>query len=171
MKSASGMDPFAGLALEMREQARRILPPQWRLGRVTAAGPGMLRIRAGGLDLDEEDLWVDPRLLMGHEEPLHVKFTLAAGAEDEESEEGAPHTLDVGGTYVRTRIQIGNIVVSSIPLYELPGTLSGVFQGTVELLENRLKAGDWVVLLPDETEEFYYVLTKVVQPHDIVPPD
>ena len=162
MKSASGMDPFAGLALEMREQARRILPPQWRLGRVTAAGPGVLRIRAGGLDLDEEDLWV---------EPLHVKFTLAAGAEDEESEEGAPHTLDVGGTYVQTRIQIGDIVVSSIPLYELPGTLSGVFQGTVELLENRLKAGDWVVLLPDETEEFYYVLTKVVQPHDIVPPD
>ena len=51
MKSASGMDPFAGLALEMREQARRILPPQWRLGRVTAAGPGVLRIRAGGLDL------------------------------------------------------------------------------------------------------------------------
>ena len=41
----------------------------------------------------------------------------------------------------------------------------------MELLENRLKVGDWVVLLPDETEEFYYVLTKVVQPHDIVPPD
>ena len=77
----------------------------------------------------------------------------------------------MGGTYVQTRIQIGDIVVSSIPLYELPGTLSGVFQGTVELLENRLKVGDWVVLLPDETEEFYYVLTKVVQPHDIVPPD
>lgn len=166
---SGGMDPFAGLALEMQHQARRILPPAWRLGRVTAVGPGILRIRAGGLDLDEEDLWVDPALLMGHEEPFPVKITI--GAADTETEESAPHNLDVGGTRVRTFIQIGATTVSAIPLYDLPGTLTGVFQGTVELMGNRLKQGDWVVLLPDADEEFYYVLTKVVQPHDIIPSD
>ena len=170
---SGGMDPFAGMNLEMREQAKKILPPQWCLGQVIQAGPGVLRIRSGDMELDEEDLWVDPRLLMGHEEPLPVRLTLAGTGEETEADDeaAAPHNLDVGGASVRTRIQIGDIVVSSIPLYDLPGTLTGPLEGRLELLSNRLQAGDWVVLLPDETEEFYYVLTKVVQPHDIVPPD
>ena len=101
-----------------------------------------------------------------------LEGTPEAGEEAEADDEtAAPHNLDVGGASVRTRIQIGDIVVSSIPLYDLPGTLTGPLEGRMELLSNRLQAGDWVVLLPDVNQEYYYVLTKVVQPHDIVPPD
>lgn len=166
----SGLDPFAGLNLEMQAQARCVQPPQWCLGRVTAVGPGVLRIVANGHELDEEDLWVDPRLLAGHEPPVKVKVILTAPAEGEEKsgsaddEAGGGVTLDVGGTYVRTFIDTGLLIVESIPLWELPGTLTGTFFGTLEVLDNRLQVGDWVALLPDANEEFYYVLTKVVRP-------
>ena len=164
---SGSMDPFAGLALEMQRQAGKILPPRWRLGRVTAVGEGVLRIQAGGLELDEEDLWVDPRLLMGHEAPFRIKLTLSSGEGGETSEA----TLDIGGTRVRTFFQVAGTTISAIPLYGLPGTLSGVLQGEAELLSDRLQVGDWVVLLPDEQGEFYYVLTKVVRPGDIISAD
>lgn len=162
---SGGLDPFAGLNLEMQRQAKTILPPQWCLGRVTAVGNGVLRIQANGHELDEEDLWVDPRLLAGHEEPVRVKITLA----EEESESEV--TLDIGGSHVRTLINTGLSTITAIPLWSLPGTLTGTVFGTLEVLDNRLKVGDWVALIPDATEEFYYVLTKVVQPHDIISTD
>lgn len=165
---SGNMDPFAGMALEMRSQARHILPPRWRLGRVTAVGEGTLRIQAGGLELDEEDLWVDPRLLAGHEAPFQVKLTIP---EPQAGEAGDEATLDVGGTRVQTFFQVAGTTISSIPLYELPGIFSGVIRGTVELLSDRLQVGDWVALLPDENEEIYYILTKVVRPGDVVSPD
>ena len=167
---SGGLDPFAGLNLEMQRQAKSILPPSWRLGRVTAVGPGTLRIAANGMELDEEDLWVNPRLLAGHEEPVRVKIALAAPAEDEKSrasdedKESESVTLDIGGAYVRTLIDTDLLIVESIPLWELPGALTGTLTGTLEVLDDRLQVGDWVALLPDANEEFYYVLTKVVRP-------
>lgn len=155
---SNGMDPFAGLNLEMRRQAKSVLPPSWCLGRVTAAGPGVLRVQANGHELDEEDLWVNPRLLAGHEEPVRVKLSFPEGGE------ACEVTLDVGGAEVRTYIPIGEGGITAQRLYELPGTLTGTLEGTLEVLDNRLRAGDWVALLPDADEEFYYVLTKVVRP-------
>ena len=70
----------------------------------------------------------------------------------------------MGGEWVQTYIPIGEIAITSQRLYELPGTLTGTFWGTLEVLDNRLQVGDWVALLPDKDEEFYYVLTKVVRP-------
>ena len=167
---SGGLDPFAGLNLEMQRQARAVQPPGWCLGRVTAVGLGVLRIVANGMELDEEDLWVNPRLLAGYEEPVRVKIVLAASAEDEKSrasdedKESESVTLDIGGAYVRTLIDTDLLIVESIPLWELPGTLTGTLTGTLEVLDDRLQVGDWVALLPDASEEFYYVLTKVVRP-------
>lgn len=155
---SGGLDPFAGLNLEMRRQAKSILPPSWCLGRVTAVGPGVLRIVANGMELDEEDLWVNPRLLAGHEEPVRVKIALAEG------KEACEVSLDVEGEWVQTYIPIGEVAITSQRLYELPGVLTGILSGTLEVLDNRLQVGDWVALLPDANEEFYYVLTKVVRP-------
>ena len=50
---SGGLDPFAGLNLEMQRQAKTILPPQWCLGRVTAVGNGLLLIQANVHELDE----------------------------------------------------------------------------------------------------------------------
>ena len=49
-------------------------------------GTGVLRIVANGMELDEEDLWVDPRLLAGYEPPVQVKVILEAPAEEENCE-------------------------------------------------------------------------------------
>ena len=155
---SGGLDPFAGLNLEMQRQAKSILPPSWCLGRVTAVGPGTLRIVANGMELDEEDLWVNPRLLAGYEEPVQVKIALAEG------KEACEVSLDVEGEWVQTYIPIGEVAITSQRLYELPGVFTGILRGTLEVLDNRLQVGDWVALLPDANEEFYYVLTKVVRP-------
>ena len=159
---SGGLDPFAGLNLEMQRQAKSILPPSWCLGRVTAVGPGVLRITANGMELDEEDLWVDPRLLMGHEQPaVRIQLTMP---EDADEEDVCEVTMDMGGEWIRTWIPLGEAGIDTHRLYTMPGRLTGVIRGTVELLDDRLHVGDWVALLPDANEEFYYVLTKVVRP-------
>ena len=78
-------------------------------------------------------------------------------------------TLDIGGAYVRTYIPIGNSAITSIPLWELPGVLSG--KVTMKVTSDRLKVGDRVAMLPTADGQSYYVLTKVVRPGDIVPSD
>lgn len=154
-------DPYAGFLLEMRDQARKILPPGWVLGTVVDVGDGRLKIRAeDGQELDEEDLWVDPRLLGGHESPFQVELS---------SVEDTKATLDIDGTYVRTYIPIGTSAITSIPLWELPGVLSG--KVTMKVTSDRLKVGDRVAMLPTADGQSYYVLTKVVRPGDIVSSD
>lgn len=159
----SGQDPFAGLLLEMQGQARQVQPPGWCLGKVMDIGPGRLLIRADGHDLDQEDLWIDPRLLAGHEEPIKIKFI--------PPEDGAAATLDIGGAWIQCYIPIDDSAIESMCLYELPGLLTQEIQGSMTLLANRIKPGDWVVLLPDTTGEYYYVLSKVVRPGDIISAD
>ena len=166
---SGGMDPFAGILLEMQDQARTVFPPSWCLGRVTASAPGVLRIQANGMELDEEDLWVDPRLLMGHELPaVRIQLTMP---EDADEEDVCEVTMDMGGEWIRTWIPLGEAGIDTHRLYTMPGRLTGVIRGTVELLDNRLQVGDWVVLLPDQSGDYYYVLTKVVRPHDVISPD
>ena len=152
-------DPFAGLLLELEEQGRRVQPPGWCLGRVLEIGEGKLKILANGHVLDEEDLWVAPQLLAGYEKDVELKLEL-------EAPESGKANLNIGGASVSTLIMVAGDIISSIPLYNLPGTLTGTVQGKVTLLTDRIQKDDWVVLLPDVNEEFYYVMTKVVKPHD-----
>ena len=159
MTHISGSDPYAGILLEMRSQAEKIQPPGWCLGTVLSVAGG-LRIFAGGQELDGEDLLVDPSLLEDRELPFFVDLDL------DSPKEGAASsvTLDVGGTYVRTHIQVGQVTISSIPLYELPGKLSGKVSGKLTITGSRLAVGDKVVLLPDREGQLYYVVCKVVRP-------
>ena len=154
-------DPYAGLLLEMQEQARITQPPGWVLGTVMDVGDGRLKIRsADGQDLDEEDLWVDPRLLGGHDMPFQVQLT---------SDEDEAVTLDVGGAWVQVYIPISDAGVTTMQAYELPGTLSGTV--TMRVTGDRLKAGDRVAMLPTADGQSYYVMAKVVRPGDLVSPD
>jgi hypothetical protein len=152
----SKVDPYAGMLLEMQEQAAEVQPPGWCLGRVMDIGPGRLVIQANGLQLDQEDLLVNPSLLAGYEEPFEIRIDLI-------KTEGALTTLDIGGRYVKTFIQVGLTTITSIPLYELPGDMFGIIRGKLSLKENRLKIGDQVVLLPDQEGQIYYVICKAVQ--------
>lgn len=150
----SAEDPYAGILLEMDKRARGVQPPGLLLGTVLEVGAGRLVIRAGGMELDQEDLLINARLLAKKEIPYQVSLDLSQGAV----------TLDVGGELVRTFIPMGMDPIKEIPLYELPGTLSGTIKGTVQVESERLAKGDQVLLLPDSEGQIYYVLCKVVSP-------
>lgn len=147
-------DPYAGLLLEMDGRARGVQPMSWCLGTVVAAEPGHLVIHANGMDLDEEDLYVNPSLLPG-QRPDRVAVELSA----------SQATLDVGGKNVRTYLNLGmSGVIEQIPLWELPGTLTGTLLGSLRRTGTALASGDQVVLLPDGEGQTYFVLCKAVRP-------
>lgn len=147
-------DPYAGILLEMDKRARGVQPPGLLLGTVLEVGAGRLVIRAGGMELDQEDLLVNARLLGKRELPYQVSLDLSSGQV----------SLDVGGAKVQTYIPVGMPPITEIPLYELPGTLSGIITGTIQVESERLARGDQVLLLPDSEGQTYYVLCKVVRP-------
>lgn len=131
----SGLDPYAGLLLEMRDQSKKVRAPGWCLGTVLAVEGG-LRIRADGYELDREDLLVDPRLLAEDGQPKALAMTMSGGTV----------TAQVGLTSYAADIQGGNLL------------------GTFTLPEDALQVGDQVVLLPDSEGQLYYVVCKVVRP-------
>lgn len=157
-------DAYAGLLLEMDKRAKGQQPPGLLRGTVMDVGEGRLVIRAGGMTLDEQDLMVDAHLLARREVPFRI--TIQVPGEQKEGEEVPESfvTLDVDGKGVRTYINTGDAIITSIPLWELPGTLTGTVTGTVTLESERLAVGDQVLLLPDAEGQTYYVLFKVVRP-------
>lgn len=151
-------DPYTGLLLEMDRRAKGQQPPGLLRGTVLDVGEGRLVIRTGGMTLDEQDLMADPRLLPRKAAPRRVTVQLSR------TDPTSAVTLDVGGKEVQTRINTGTSVISSIPLYTLPGTLLGELSGVVTWDSDWLAVGDQVLLLPDADEQVYYVLSKVVSP-------
>ena len=147
-------DPYAGLLLEMDSRARGVQTPVWCLGTVVTAEPGRLVIHANGMDLDGEDLYVNPNLLP-EQRPDQVAVELSA----------SPATLDIGGKDVRTYLNLGmSGVIEQLPLWELPGTLTGTLSGSARRTGSALAPGDQVVLLPDGEKQTYFVLCKAVRP-------
>lgn len=157
-------DPYTGLLLEVDKRAQSQQSPGMLLGTVLDVGEGRLVIRAGGMTLDEQDLMVDAHLLARKEVPFRITIQVPGEQEKGEEVPQSSVTLDVGGTSVRTHINTGDTIITSIPLWELPGTLTGTVTGTVTLESERLAAGDQVLLLPDAEGQTYYVLFKVVRP-------
>lgn len=141
-------DPYAGMLLEMQDQAEEVQPPGWCLGRVSDIGPGRLIIQANGMTLDEEDLRVNPMLLYDEQETVKITF----------ADEKNKLTLGVND-YVTAWPPCSDHQLQ-IMFYNIPGLLSGTVEATITT--RRLKVGDQVVLLPDEEGQIYYVLCKVV---------
>ena len=143
-------DPYAGILLEMQDQAMEVYPPGWCLGRVEAIGPGRLIIKANGLTLDEDDLRVNPMLLYDAQETVKITF----------ADEKNKLTLGVND-YVTAWPPCSDSQLQ-IRFYDIPGILSGTVEATITT--RRLQVGDQVVLLPDPEGEIYYVICKVVRP-------
>lgn len=144
----SQQDPYAGMLLEMQDQAVNVQPPGWCLGRVKAIGPGRLLIQANGMMLDEEDLRVNPKLLYDAKEEVTITF----------ADKEAKVTLGVQGDVNSWPVCSDGIV--PLRLYNVPGTLAGTVKATITT--RHLQVGDQVVLLPDQEGQIYYVLCKVV---------
>lgn len=157
-------DPYTGLLLEVDKRAKGQQPPGLLRGTVLDVGEGRLVIQAGGMTLDEQDLMVDAHLLARKEVPFRITIQVPGEQKEGEKVPQSSVTLDVGGKDVRTYINTGDTIITSIPLWELPGTLTGTVTGTVTLESERLAVGDQVLLLPDADGQTYYVLFKVVSP-------
>ena len=127
-----GRDPYAGIVREMRENSRAVQPALWCLGVVLRASP--LLIRANGMELDGEDLRINPALL--------------------------PHTERA----VALRIESGSVSGSASGMPFSASLNGGTVSGTYTLPDSPLREGDQVVLLPEEGGLLYFVLCKVVQP-------
>ena len=60
-------ESMASIAGTMRQTAKQSYPGSaFRLGEVLEAGPDSLRISCDGMELDNEDLWVNPALMQDY---------------------------------------------------------------------------------------------------------
>ncbi len=64
-------ESMASIAGTMRQTAKQSYPGSaFRLGEVLEAGPDSLRISCDGMELDNEDLWVNPALMRDYSPKL-----------------------------------------------------------------------------------------------------
>ena len=68
MGDQNARDPFLGLNAHIRSQAQREVPNYYAVGQVLSVQP--LSVRADGMDLDQEDLYVVEHLTAGWTEHL-----------------------------------------------------------------------------------------------------
>ena len=107
-------DPYTGILREMRTQSRASAPEGMCLGVVKAIGSGVLQVQTDtGLQLDTEDLWINPLYAYDNEEELTLEAPTSGEAQ-----------LEV------------NQVINSMTLYDVPGKLTG----TVRVKTRRLQA-------------------------------
>ena len=151
--SDSARDPYVGLLGEMRRQSQNAAPEGVCLGVVRAVGPGVLQVQTDtGLQLDTEDLWINPLYTYDAEELLTLEL---------------PDTGEVSlavDRQISCLIQFSAagqmITVDHMTLYSVPGKLTG----QIRIKTQRLQAGDRVLLLPSADGQTYYLITKVVRP-------
>lgn len=152
--SESARDPYVGILGEMRAQAQAAAPAGMCLGIVRAIGPGVLQVQTDtGLQLDAEDLWINPLYAYDNEEEL----TLVDPAGSAEANLDVNRVIDC---LIQFAFQGAMITINSMTLYDVPGKLTD----TVRVKARRLQAGDRVLLQPSADGQIYYLLTKVVRP-------
>ena len=150
-------DPYVGLNNYFGRKAAGAIPAWYTEGRVLSANP--LLIRADGMNLDRDDLLIDPMLGYDYEETLDGLFVDAEGTEV---------TLSVGRSVgCSAKCSYGSH--ASITLTDLPGTLSGSVR--LKLKSRRLEIGDRVLMIPSKDGQTYFVLRKLVRPDVAVPAD
>lgn len=151
--SDSARDPYTGILREMRTQSREAAPEGMCLGVVKAIGPGVLQVQTDtGLLLEAEDLWINPLYAYDNEEELTLVVPTSGEAQLEVNR--------VINCLIQFAFQGAQITINSMPLYDVPGKLTG----TIKVRTRRLKVGDRVLLQPSADGQIYYLLSKVVRP-------
>ena len=135
--SDNGWDPFRGLLGVIRGQAAGLIHSTFVLGRVLAVSAESIRIQADGHELDEQDILVNAGLAAPQ---ITLNFAKAG-----------PCTM------------VGKLNGAAAPCGQGAHDWFRVddFEGQVEV--PALKAGDLVLLMPDESRQLYYLICKVVR--------
>lgn len=126
-------DPYVGLNAHIRGQAREQFRRYYAVGQVLSLRP--LRVRADGLDLDESDLMVAQRLLL----EAYLPARQLAGK-------------------CSCGISAGDCSVSR-PMETVPWR--SAVGGTAR--ESGLTPGDWVLLIPSEDGQIYFLVDKLTE--------
>ena len=135
--SDNGWDPFRGLLGVIRGQAAGLIHSTFVLGRVLAVSAEAIRIQADGHELDEQDILVNAGLAAPK-----ITYNFA---------KDGPCTMQ------------GKLNGAAAPCEQGAHAWFRVddFEGKVEV--PALKAGDLVLLMPDESRQLYYLICKVVR--------
>lgn len=136
-------DPFLGLTRLFQRLAREQLPPGCVEGRVLSASP--LKVRADGIDLDGDDLYVAQHLAGGWTEQLTglswgVTATLPARRLTGQGADGSCYVDRTEETVQGSTAAAGEITHSAM-----------------------LKEGDAVLLLRSADGQTYYLMEKLVK--------
>ena len=158
MSEQDARDPFLGLNEHIRGQARGEVPTYYAVGKVLSTNP--LAIRADGIDLDLEDLYVAEHLTAGWKETLTgLKWPVTSKLPEKVFY--GHHLCAYSGMYV------------SNPVTRPEETVEGETAETAPVTHGALlKAGDQVLLLRSPDGQTYYLLARLVKTYyEPVPSD
>ena len=147
------MDPFAGILSELDHRAKRAATWPFCLGTVLEAGAGRLVIRADGMDLDQNELYVAEHLTEGWTEQLkELNWPLTANL---------PEAVFHGTCEI---VISGETVTGTAQVTRPPETVEGETADEAPATHTaRLAAGDPVLLLKSQDGQTYYVMCKFVR--------
>ncbi len=134
MSNENGRDPYRGILDMVRQEAAGQIQSTFVIGKVLEATKTSIRIQADGHELDEQDILVNASLVPG----TTFKFP------DDFDMEGRLNGFASCGLGFHSFFQVNG----------MEGT------ATVGI---PLKADDLVLLMPDGSRQFYYLICKVVR--------
>lgn len=140
-------DPYVGLNQYFGRKAAGAVPPWYVVGKVISTSP--LKIRADGLDLDIEDLYIAQHLTAGWSEQLTGLAWQVLSTLPQKSFHGKCLCGLSSGTCQVTR-----------PEEEVKGKTAETAPVTHGAL---LKAGDTVLLLRSGDGQTYYIIERMVK--------
>lgn len=146
MSKDNARDPYRGILDLVRGEAAGQIHSTFVVGKVLEATEAKIRIQADGHELDEQDILINAALAVAPGVP--VKFQAEGPGMLDGTLRGTIPSCGFGGGH-------SMFAVDS-------------FEGTITV--PTLKAGDLVVLLPDDDRQYYYLICKVV-PYGTVPTD
>lgn len=150
MGNQNARDPFLGLNAHIRSQAQREVPNYYAVGQVLSVQP--LVVRADGMDLDQEDLYVAEHLTAGWTERLAGLAWPVSVRLPYKQLHGECHCgLSTGDAWVVCSEE----------------TVEGTTAEEAEITHAAsLKKGDTVLLLRSPDGQTYYLLERLVKVYD-----
>lgn len=151
MSQQDARDPYLGINTHIRAQAREQTQERYVLGQVLSTAP--LVVRAGGMDLDREDLLVAQHLLPDWREHLtELTWPLTAQLPTRTMTGTCEVTID------------GIRCTGTASVIRSQETVTGATEETADCTHAPLASGDTVLLFPDEDGQTYFLIEKLVKP-------
>ena len=144
---SDGRDPYYKFWDMTRAEAAGQMPLYYCIGKVLEATETSLRVLADGHELDEQDILVNDWLKPAWEEKAEILLQEELTMEGQLNGAASPCPNGFHTYFSVTDIQDGKIEDT---------------RANYKPAEPRLKAGDLVLLIPDQERQIYYLVMKVV---------